>query len=127
MVVGKACPLFVPLVEEGMIDDPVTVEMASRYLKPLMAYGVDTIVLGCTHYPLIRSTIRNVVGDNVTLVNPAYETAVSLRTLLQKQGIYRDCGEPTYRFLCQRRRCKIQFVCKFYPSGGIGRNKTCTD
>lgn len=98
MVVGKACPLFVPLVEEGMIDDPVTVEMASRYLKPLMAYGVDTIVLGCTHYPLIRSTIRNVVGDNVTLVNPAYETAVNLRTLLQKQGIYRDCGEPTYRF-----------------------------
>jgi len=97
-VVGKACPLFVPLVEEGMLEDSVTDEMAARYIKPLIALGVDTLVLGCTHYPLIRSTIRKIAGEQVQLVNPAYETAISLRSLLQEKGIYRDSGEPQYRF-----------------------------
>ena len=57
-VVGKACPLFVPLVEEGWLHDPVTVEVASRYLKELQEKEIDTLILGCTHYPLLRSTIR---------------------------------------------------------------------
>lgn len=97
-VIGKACPLFVPLVEEGMLEDPVTDEMAKRYIKPLIASGVDTLLLGCTHYPLIRSTIRRIAGEGVQLVNPAYETAISLRALLQEKGMYRDSGTPVYRF-----------------------------
>jgi len=97
-VVGKACPLFVPLVEEGMLEDPVTDEMASRYIRPLIASGVDTLVLGCTHYPLIRSTIRKIAGEHVQLVNPAYETAVSLRELLKERGIYKDSGPAKYQF-----------------------------
>ena len=56
-VTGKACPLFVPLVEEGLLQDPVTDEIASRYLTELIDIGIDTLILGCTHYPLIRSTV----------------------------------------------------------------------
>lgn len=89
-VFGKACPLFVPLVEEGLMDDPVTVEMAKRYIGELLKDDIDTLVLGCTHYPLLRRTIRNIVGDKVTLVNPAYETAKSLKEVLMEQGIDND-------------------------------------
>lgn len=86
-VIGKACPLFVPLVEEGWIKDSVTDEVAKRYLTQLRESGIDTLILGCTHYPLLRSTIRNVMGDSVTLVNPAYETAVELKTLLENNQL----------------------------------------
>ena len=86
-VFGKACPLFVPLVEEGWLHDPVTLEVASRYLKELQDKDVDTLILGCTHYPLIRSTIRQVMGEEVCLVNPAYETALELGKLLEEQGL----------------------------------------
>ena len=86
-VFGKACPLFVPLVEEGWLHDPVTVEVPSRYLKELQAKDVDTLILGCTHYPLISSTIRQVMGEEVCLVNPAYETALELGKLLEEQGL----------------------------------------
>lgn len=89
-VFGKACPLFVPLVEEGLINDSVTVEMAKRYIGELLKDDIDTLVLGCTHYPLLRKTIRNIVGDKVTLVNPAYETAKSLKEVLLEQGLDND-------------------------------------
>ena len=82
-IYGKACPLFVPLVEEGLLEDPVTDEIARRYLTELIDTGIDTLILGCTHYPLIRSTLGRIMGDEVTLVNPAYETAMELRRLLE--------------------------------------------
>ena len=89
-VFGKPCPLFVPLVEEGWLKDPVTVEVANRYLEPLLATGIDTLVMGCTHYPLLRSTLRDIMGDKVNLVNPAYETALELKRLLEEQGLSND-------------------------------------
>lgn len=89
-VTGKACPLFVPLVEEGLRHDSVTDEIASRYLSELKGRYIDTLVLGCTHYPLIRSTLSRLMGEDVTLVNPAYETAVELRRLLEEKGLSRD-------------------------------------
>ena len=101
-VTGKACPLFVPLVEEGLLEDPVTDEIASRYLLELIDIDIDTLILGCTHYPLIRNTIQRVVGDNVTLVNPAYETARELKLLLEEKGLLQDkkpdLGENRYQF-----------------------------
>ena len=97
-VVQKACPLFVSLVEEGWTNDPVTDEVARRYLRSLLDSNIDTLVLGCTHYPLIRKTIGRIVGEDVTLVNPAYETACSLRTLLQQEGRYRESGKTSYHF-----------------------------
>lgn len=86
-VVGKACPLFVPLVEEGWLKDPVTVEVAQRYLQELQEQDVDTLVMGCTHYPLLRSVLRELLGEKVTLVNPAYETAQSLKQLLKEMKL----------------------------------------
>jgi glutamate racemase len=86
-VVTKSCPLFVPLVEEGWLKDSVTYEVARRYLKELQNQNIDTLVLGCTHYPLLRNTIGEIMGDKVTLVNPAYETAVSLGALLAERNL----------------------------------------
>ncbi len=100
-VLGKACPLFVPLVEEGWLKDPVTDEVARRYLGELTRENIDVLILGCTHYPLLRSTVKRVVGDKVELVNPAYETAQELKRLLEKKGISNPGMAPEefpYRF-----------------------------
>lgn len=83
MVIGKACPLFVPLVEEGFAKHRVTQEIIDYYLASLLEMGIDSLILGCTHYPLLRSRIREYVGDRITLVNPAYETAIDLKKLLE--------------------------------------------
>ncbi len=98
-VVGKACPLFVPLVEEGLLEDRVTDDIAGRYLQVMKEYKVDALVLGCTHYPLLRNTIERVVGDNVRLVNPAFETAKCLKELLARQGLLNDSKrKPVYEY-----------------------------
>ena len=86
-VFGKACPLFCPLVEEGWLKDPVTEEVAKRYLKDLLKEDIDTLILGCTHYPLLRSLLSGLVGDQIQLVNPAYETAKELERLLKKENL----------------------------------------
>ncbi|MCI8516368.1 MAG: glutamate racemase [Hungatella sp.] len=86
-VTGKSCPLFVPLVEEGLLHDSVTDEIASRYLSVLKGRFVDTLVMGCTHYPLIRSTLGRLMGEDVVLVNPAYETSVELKRLLEDKAL----------------------------------------
>ena len=93
-IYGKACPLFVPLVEEGLWEDPVTVEIARRYLNELIDLDIDTLILGCTHYPLIRSTIGRVMGEDVTLVNPAYETAIALKRLLAEKNLLNEVAPP---------------------------------
>lgn len=101
-VIGKACPLFVPLVEESMLHDEVTDLVAQRYLSELKAQGIDTLIMGCTHYPLLRSTIGRIMGDKVQLVNPAYETAIELRRVLQQENIanVKEVDSPSlmYRF-----------------------------
>ncbi len=99
-VIGKACPLFVPLVEEGWLKDPVTDEVAYRYLKEIKEKNIDTLILGCTHYPLLRSTVQKVMGENVTLVNPAYETALELKNLLYQHKLENrgDGGEKELKY-----------------------------
>ncbi len=101
-IYGKACPLFVPLIEEGLWIDPVTDEIAKRYLNELIDLDIDTLILGCTHYPLIRSTLGRIIGEDVTLVNPAYETAIELKELLQEKGLLNEhhpsLGENQYQF-----------------------------
>lgn len=101
-VYSKACPLFVPLVEEGWLKDAVTEEVARRYLDELLDQGIDSLILGCTHYPLLRSMIGKIAGDEVNLVNPAYETAKELERLLKRKnlqnpGVKAPVNEP-YRF-----------------------------
>lgn len=101
-VFEKACPLFVPLVEEGWLHDDITLQVASRYLEELKEKDIDTLIMGCTHYPLIRSTIRKVMGDKVNLVNPAYETAIELKNLLERDNLANKCDVDSpssmYRF-----------------------------
>ncbi len=79
-----------PLVEEGWTKDPITEEVARRYLKDLLGKDIDTLIMGCTHYPLLRSLLRQVVGEKVTLVNPAYETSQALKRMLAELKLERD-------------------------------------
>lgn len=113
-VIGKACPLFVPLVEEGLWEDPVTDEIARRYLTEFSQQDkdIDTLILGCTHYPLIRSTLGRIAGDKVTLVNPAYETARELKELLIEKDLLNDkelgLGDNRYQFFVSDKADKFQ-------------------
>lgn len=83
----KACPLFVPLVEEGWADDEVTRLVAERYLGELKESGIDTLVLGCTHYPLLKKTISSVMGPEVMLIDSAASTAEEVRRVLAEKDL----------------------------------------
>lgn len=121
--ISKACPLFVPLVEEGLWEDPVTDEIAGRYLAELIDSGIDTLILGCTHYPLIRSTVGRIMGEKVSLVNPAYETARALKRLLEKKGLETEkrpgLGTELYRFFVSDAADKFQKFANSILSYGI--------
>ncbi|MBU5612115.1 glutamate racemase [Geomonas azotofigens] len=92
-VVNRACPLFVPLAEEGWVDNEVTRMTARIYLEDLKAQGVDTLVLGCTHYPILKDVIAQVMGPEVTLVDSAAETARTVAQILTEQGLLRPENE----------------------------------
>lgn len=97
---GAACPLFVPLAEEGWTEGEVPVAIARRYVTPLLAHGVDTLVLGCTHYPLLAGVIQEAAGSGVSLVDSAEETARAVEELLDTQGLRNPARVPgTHRFL----------------------------
>ena len=119
----KACPLFVPLVEEGLWIDPVTDEIARRYLTELIDLDIDTLILGCTHYPLIRSTLGRIMGEKVTLVNPAYETAIQLKSLLEEKGLLNEnppkLGENQYQFYVSDMAEKFQVFANSIMKYGI--------
>jgi len=84
---ARSCPLFVPLVEEGWTDKPVTREIASIYLSGLKKSGMDTLIMGCTHYPLLKGVIKGVIGKRVALIDSAREVAAEARDLLNAAGI----------------------------------------
>lgn len=86
VVIGKPCPLFVPLVEEGFAKHRITEEVIDIYLSDMRQTDMDTMILGCTHYPLLRSRIMAYFGEKVHIVNPAYETAVDLKKILDESG-----------------------------------------
>ncbi len=86
-VFSRACPLFVPLAEEGKLTGIIAEEVAKEYLKPLLKDKIDTLLLGCTHYPLLKKTIAKVVGPKVRIVDSADETARVLRTNLETYGV----------------------------------------
>ena len=86
-VISVACPLLVPLIEEGMFEDKVTDLMLARYLAPLLAAGIDTLVLGCTHYPLLHEAIARTAGPGVKLVDSAENCALAVKDLLEKNAL----------------------------------------
>lgn len=92
-VFAAPCPLFVPLAEEGWAEHAVARLAAAEYLAPLAAQGIDTLVLGCTHYPLLKNTLRAVLGEGVELVDSAEETARTVAALLRERDLTRR-GRP---------------------------------
>lgn len=98
-VIGKPCPLFVPLAEEGFAKHPITDQVIDIYLSEMKKTDIDTMILGCTHYPLLRSKIMAYLGESVHIVNPAYETAMDLKCILNEQDIANHSDSPgTYEF-----------------------------
>ena len=103
-VQGRACTLFVPLAEEGWMDGPIVEGIASRYLGDLFSPGrpdrPDTLVLGCTHFPLFREALRHVVGDDVRIVDSAETAAVAVENRLRELGLLRGEDAPgSHRFM----------------------------
>jgi glutamate racemase len=86
-ILSQPCPLFVPLVEEGWHDDPVTEQVAERYLRPLLDANIDTLVLGCTHYPLLKPVLHRVAGPEVTLVDSAEVVAEMVAEGIDANGL----------------------------------------
>ena len=101
-IVARACPLFVPLVEEGWLDREATRLIAREYLEPLQAAGVDTVVLGCTHYPLLKPVLAEVLGPDVVLIDSAHETAAETASVLAANGLLSNddaTREAAHRFV----------------------------
>ena len=103
-VTTQACPLFVPLVEEGWLDTEATRLIAQQYLAPVVAAGIDTLVLGCTHYPLLTPILAPIVGPSVRLIDSAHATAAATRRAIEDTGLGRpmvsaEGATPRYRFI----------------------------
>jgi glutamate racemase len=96
-VFGVACPLFVPLVEEGWTDGKIAEMTAEKYLQEIKHNDIDTLVLGCTHYPLLKGILSQVMGGNVNLIDSAIETAGEIRTVLQNLSLLNPSGEGVIR------------------------------
>jgi glutamate racemase len=86
-VTARACPLLVPLIEEGWLHHPITDQIITQYLEPLVQEGIDTLVLGCTHYPLLRPAMARLLGNSVTLVDSAQNCANAVRDLLLRENL----------------------------------------
>ncbi|MBI4844920.1 MAG: glutamate racemase [Candidatus Omnitrophica bacterium] len=99
-VFSEACPLFVPLAEEGWLEKDVTRQIADEYLKPLKTKHIDTIVLGCTHYPLLKPVIRKVMGDEVKLVDSARQVAKKAKIILEQNGLLAAKGAKSKSRIC---------------------------
>ncbi|MFA4967331.1 MAG: glutamate racemase [Candidatus Margulisiibacteriota bacterium] len=99
-VFAEACPLFVPLIEGGFIEADETKKLARQYLKPLLKEGIDTLVLGCTHYPHLRSMIGEIAGSGVTLVDPASQAAHDAKKILSDRAMLNSKGaKPKYEYI----------------------------
>ncbi len=91
-VVSKPCPLFVPIVEEGLEEHPIARLTTEMYLRDLVDTGIDALVMGCTHYPILEGIIRKVMGDNVAIINTGRETAKDVKKTLEEEGIASTTG-----------------------------------
>ena len=96
-VLSTPCPLFVPLAEEGWGKKKVTETVAGEYLRTVKRSGADTVILGCTHYPLLKTVIQRVLGPKVTLVDSAREVAAEVKELLSQRELLRESGTPPRR------------------------------
>lgn len=98
-VFSRACPLFVPLVEEGWLDEPETSQIAEKYLSPMKDEGIDTLILGCTHYPLLKELLSRIMGQEISLIDTAEATAKAVeRKLREKNLLRKGSRKAVYKF-----------------------------
>lgn len=110
-VFEKACPMFVPLVENGYIESEATYIIAKEYLAPLIEEQVDTIILGCTHYPLLTKVITDIVGNDVAIINAGFETARYTKdTLLKKNLLANNSNKGTCQYFVSDDAQKFVFL-----------------
>ena len=100
MLFRSSCPLFVSLVEENWINEKITRDIASKYLTPLKRRNIDSLILGCTHYPLLVKTIQKIMGKKIKLVNSAKEVARDVKKILQDKGALRESRGKTDYIFC---------------------------
>lgn len=121
-VYSQACPLFVPLVEEGWLDHPVTRMTAQEYLKPVFVEQIDTLVLGCTHYPLLKPLLLDVVGNRMKLVDSALSIAEQTAGLLQSSGLANPAHHaPDYRYYVTDLPVKFQTIGERFLGRSLNR------
>ena len=126
-VTAQACALFAPLVEEGWLDSEVTRAVARNYLAPIVSAEVDTLVLGCTHYPLMKTVIGNVVGREVRLIDSAYETARETGQVLRTKGLEMDTPDSArYRFIASDAPDTFLALGQTFLGSSIDRVETLT-
>lgn len=126
-VTAQACALFAPLVEEGWLDSEVTRAVARNYLAPIVSAEVDTLVLGCTHYPLMKTVIGNVVGREVRLIDSAYETARETGQVLRANGIEMITPDSArYRFIASDAPDTFLALGQTFLGSSIDRVETLT-
>ena len=112
-VFSKACPLFVPLVEEGWFDSEVTRLTAKEYLSELICKDVDSIVLGCTHYPFLKKCIGEIIGEDIRLIDPARTTALKVKKFLEENNILNELNhKPEYVFYLSDTTDTFSMICK---------------
>ncbi len=118
----RACPLFVPLVEEGWFDHPAAEIIAREYLAPLQQAGVDVLVLGCTHYPLLKPLLQRVMGPAVRLIDSGEATAAALEETLRSAGLESPGTEtPRHRFVVSDDEARFRLVGSRFVGERLGR------
>lgn len=121
-VYSQACPLFVPLVEEGWLDHPVTRLTAQEYLRPVLAEDIASLVLGCTHYPLLKPLLKEVAGPGVRLVDSATTTARLAADRLQTLGLNRTAAPPPdYRYVVTDVPLRFQTIGERFLGRSLGQ------
>lgn len=110
-VYSKACPLFVPLAEEGWTDNEIAALTARTYLKEIVDKNIDSIILGCTHYPLLKTCIGKAVGDSVKIVDPAAETAKRIKNYLSANNMLGNHNQAKLNFYASDNNSKFESIC----------------
>ncbi len=119
-VLEQACPLFVPLVEEGWIEDEATYLIARRYLRHLTDNHIDTLILGCTHYPLLKNVLQKIVGPQVQLIDSGVETARTVKQILNREQMLAPSGTiPEHRFYLSDLPYKFQEIAERFLEQSI--------
>ena len=120
VVTSQSCPLFVPLVEEGWFEHAVTFQVAQQYLEGMKKNRIDTLILGCTHYPLLKSVLHNVMGPKVQLVDSAQEVALQVKALLTKDRLLRTRLRPgQHTFIVTDEPKQFQRLAMRFLGGGV--------